>query len=59
MVQTKRERYFMVQKNEKTILCKDCENKAVIIEDKKYYCAKCYMKKKGIKPKNYDNRIGV
>ena len=49
----------MVQKNKKTILCEDCEDKSVIIEDKKYYCAKCYMKKKRIKPKNYDNRIGV
>jgi hypothetical protein len=33
------------------IKCKDCNNKAVIIEDKKYYCADCYIKLKNIPTK--------
>jgi protein-arginine kinase activator protein McsA len=31
--------------------CETCKNKlAIIIENKKYYCAECYLKKEGIKP---------
>ena len=36
--------------------CQICENKlAVVIEDKKYYCGKCYCIKYNI----YDNRTSV
>ena len=31
--------------------CKECNKDAVIIEDKKYYCANCYIKLKNIPTK--------
>ena len=30
--------------------CEDCKAQAIIIENKKYYCASCALKKAGIKP---------
>ena len=32
------------------IKCSKCKNKAIIVEDKKYLCADCWLKKEGIKP---------
>jgi hypothetical protein len=31
--------------------CEECDKKAVVIEDKKYYCADCYIKLKKIPTK--------
>jgi hypothetical protein len=38
----------------------ECKKDAVIVEDKKYYCADCYINKfvrvrKGLRPKPLDN----
>jgi len=30
--------------------CSICKSKAVIIEEKKYYCGECALKKAGIRP---------
>tara|TARA_A100001515_G_scaffold30615_1_gene23885 strand:- start:2248 stop:2424 length:177 start_codon:yes stop_codon:yes gene_type:complete len=30
--------------------CENCEAKPIIIENKKYYCAPCALKKAGIRP---------
>ena len=30
--------------------CEDCKAQAIIIENKKYYCAKCALLKAGIRP---------
>jgi len=30
--------------------CSKCKKIAIIIKDKIYYCAECYLKKEGIKP---------
>mgnify|MGYP006969495852 CR=1 FL=1 len=30
--------------------CKNCERRAVIVENKEYYCAECALRKAGIRP---------